>query len=122
MQTQKFTLSSEQKMSTEEQSNRPRSGHTVKEVEMQTQLNQNSLASAPMVRCGGARSARRKPISELLDDVRLTHPEWMAAFDDAHLSVTASADLMTVLELAATAPGGPNGRLAGFVEGLYVNN
>ena len=89
---------------------------------MQTQLNQNSPtspASAPMVRCVGV---RRKPISELLDNLRISHPEWMAAFDDAHLSVTASADVTDVLELIATAPGGANGRLAGFVEGLYVNN
>lgn len=85
---------------------------------MQTQLNHN--VTAPMVRCAGG--ARRKPISELLDDLRITHPEWMSAFDDAHLSVVGSPDLMTVLELIASAPGGPNGRLAGFVEGLYVNN
>ena len=87
---------------------------------MQTQLNQNT--PAPMVRCIGA--ARRKPIpiSELLDDLRLTHPEWMAAFDDAHLSVVGSADVSEVLALIASAPGGPNGRLAGFVEGLWVNS
>ena len=85
---------------------------------MQTQLNQNT--AAPMVRCIGA--VRRKPIDELLAEVRITDPVWWALFEDAHLSVTASADLMDVLELIATAPGGPNGRLAGFVEGLYVNN
>lgn len=122
MQTQKFTLSSEQKMSTEEQSNRPRSGHTEKEIHMQTQLNQTSPASAAMVRCIGAGTARWKSIEALLAEVRVTHPEWVAALDDAHLSVVASADLMTVLELIATAPGGVDGRLAGFIEGLYVNN
>ena len=84
---------------------------------MQTQMNQG--LSAPMVRCNGG---RRKNIDALLEEVRITHPEWFAKFDDAHLSVSASADLMVVLELIAEAPGGPNGRLAGFVEGLYVNN
>lgn len=87
---------------------------------MQTQMSQSCNSTAPMVRCVGA--TRRKPIGELLADVRVSHPEWIAAFDDAHLSVTSNADLMDVLELIATAPGGPNGRLAGFVEGLYVNN
>lgn len=120
MQTQKITLSSEQKVSPEKQSNQPRGDHTKKEIEMQTQLDQNSTALAPMVRCAG--EARRKPIGELLAEIRVTHPDWVARFEDAHLSVSASADLVEVLALAATAPGGPNGRLAGFVEGLYVNN
>ena len=119
MQTQNFTLSSEQKMSAEEQSNRPRGGHTEKEIDMQTQMNQSPNANALMVPCLGA---RRRPIDELLAAVRITDPVWWALFEDAHLSVAASADLMDVLELIATAPGGPNGRLAGFVEGLYVNN
>lgn len=54
--------------------------------------------------------------------MRATDPQWFAAFEDANLSVVGSADLTTVLELIETAPGGPNGRLAGFVEGLFVNN
>ena len=98
------------------------SGQNATEIDMQTQPKQNSPASAPMVRCTGAGGARRKPIGELLAEVRITDPGWWALFEDANLSVTASADLMDVLELIATAPGGPNGRLAGFVEGLYVNN
>jgi hypothetical protein len=85
---------------------------------MQTQMNQTS--TAPMVRCHGG--VRRQSIAELLDEVRITNPAWFARFEDAHLSVTASADLIDVLALSASAPGGPNGRLAGFVEGLYVNN
>ena len=72
-----------------------------------------------MVRCGGA--ARRKSIAELLDNLRITHPEWMAAFDDAHLSVVGSADVSEVLALIASCPGGSESRLAGFVEGLWVN-
>ena len=88
---------------------------------MQTQMNQTSIAPmVPMVRCHGG--VRRQSIAELLDEVRITNPVWFARFEDAHLSVVASAALMDVLELIATAPGGPNGRLAGFVEGLYVNN
>ena len=85
---------------------------------MQTSLNQNT--HAPMVRCQGM--ARSKSITELLDEVRITDPIWHARFEDAHLSRVASADIRDVLTLCATAPGGPNGRLAGFVEGLYVNN
>ena len=104
-------------MTSEKHATWPRGRHTEKEIEMQqTQLN----TLAPMVRCAGG--PRRKPIDELLAEVRVTHPEWIAALDDAHLSVVASADLMTVLALVDTAPGGPNGRLAGFVEGLWVNN
>ena len=119
MQTQKFTLSSEQKMSTEEQSNRPRSGHTEKEIHMQTQLNQTSPASAPMVRCIGAGTARRQSIEELLAEVRVTDATWFARFEDANLSVVASADLMQVVELIATAP---CERLAGLCEGMWLNN
>ena len=105
-------------MTSEEQATQPHGGHE-KEIEMQTQMNQN--ITAPMVlRRGAAASARRKSIAELLNDLRVTDPVWAACFDDAHLSVTASADLMTVLELIATAPGGPNGRLAGFVEGQQL--
>ena len=115
MQTQKFTLSSEQKMSTEEQSNRPRGGHTEKEIHMQTQMNQTSIA--PMVRCHGG--VRRQSIAELLDEVRITNPVWFARFEDAHLSVAASADPTDVLELNSTAP---CERLRGYIEGLYVNN
>ena len=96
---------------------RPRGGHTEKEDEMHTQLNQNT--AAPMVRCGGG--TRRKPISELLDNLRTSHPEWMAAFDDAHLSVVGSADVNEVLALIASCPGGSESRIAGFVEGLWVN-
>ena len=104
-------------MTSEQQATQPHGGHAEKEIEMQTQLNQNT--AAPMVRCIGA--ARRKPISELLDNLRISHPEWMAAFDDAHLSVVGSADVSEVLALIASCPGGSESRLAGFVEGLWVN-
>ena len=73
----------------------------------------------PMVRCDGRGATRRKSIEELLAEVRVTHPDWFARFEDAHLSVVASADLMEVVELIATAP---SERLAGIVEGMYLNN
>ena len=93
----------------------PRSVHTMKEIYMQT--NQNH--TAPMVRCDGRGATRRKSIEELLAEVRVTHPDWFARFEDAHLSVVASADLMEVVELIATSP---SERLAGIVEGMYLNN
>ena len=85
---------------------------------MQTQLNQNS--TAPMVRCAG--DTRRKSIDELLAEVRITDPVWFARFEDANLSVAASADVNDIIALLSDCPGGSNGRLAGFVEGLWVNS
>ncbi len=84
---------------------------------MHTQLNHN--VTAPMVRCTGAGIARRKSIEELLAEVRVTDPDWFARFEDANLSVVASADLMQVVELIATAP---SERLVGLVEGMWLNN
>ena len=102
-------------MTSEEQRTRPRGHHTEKEIEMQTQTNQATTAS--MVRCHGG--TRRKSIDQLLASVRVSHPTWWALFEDANLSVVASADLMQVVELIASAP---SERLAGIVEGLYLNN
>ena len=82
---------------------------------MQTQTNQ--ATTAPMVRCHGG--PRRKSIDELLAEVRVTHPVWFARFEDANLSVVASADLMQVIELISTAP---SERLAGLVEGMWINS
>ena len=86
---------------------------------MQTQLNQSSSSTAPMVRCIGAGIVRRKSIEELLAEVRVTDAAWFARFEDSNLSVVASADLMQVVELIATAP---SERLAGLVEGMWLNN
>ena len=78
------------------------------------QTNQNH--TSPMVRCNGG--ARRTSIEDLLAEVRITHADWYARFEDSHLSVVASADLMEVIELIATAP---SERLAGLVEGMYLH-
>lgn len=64
---------------------------------------------------------RVKSLAALLDEVRHSHPHWWASFEDTNLS-SPGADLADVLELSATAPGGPDGLLAGFVLGLYVNS
>ena len=45
----------------------------------------------------------------------------MAAFDDAYLSGVGSADVDEILSLIASCPSGSESRLAGFVEGLWVN-
>lgn len=83
-------------------------------------MNTTSMTTAPMVRIHPRlRASVRPSIEELLEETRITSPAWWARFEDAHLSVAPSADLMTVLELIADAP---CPRLAGFVEGLYVNN
>ena len=81
---------------------------------MQKQLNQTP--TAPMVRCVGAK--RRQPIDDLLAEIRITDPIWFAMFEDANLSVVGSPDLMQVVELIATAP---SERLAGIVEGMWLN-
>ena len=70
-----------------------------------------------MVRCHGG--VRRKTIDELLADVRISHPTWWARFEDANLSGFGSSDVMQVIELIATAP---SERLAGVVEGMWINN
>ena len=80
---------------------------------MQTQVN----STIPMVRCHGG--VRRKSVDELLADIRVSHPRWYALFEDANLSLVSSADVAQVVELIATAP---SERLAGLVEGLYINN
>ena len=65
------------------------------------------------------RPAARKSIGELLNQTRIEDPVWFAKFEDAHLHVNASADFMDAVDLISTAP---CERLAGYVEGLYVNN
>ena len=97
--------------------NRPRPPHTKKEINVQTQTNR--ATTAPMVRCHGGARRTRASIDELLADVRVSHPDWFARFEDANLSVVASADLMQVIELISTAP---SERLAGLVEGMWINN
>ena len=82
---------------------------------MQTQ----SENAALMVRCHGGARRTRMSIGELLSDVRVSDPDWFALFEDANLSVVASADLTQVLELISTAP---SERLAGLVEGMWLNN
>jgi hypothetical protein len=78
------------------------------------------IQNAPMVRVPlPRRPVPRKSISELLDDTRLEHPAWYNKLDDSRLHIAAAADFNDVVELISTAP---CERLAGYVEGLYVNN
>lgn len=83
-------------------------------------LNTETLMAAPMVRVHPRiRSGVRPSLDTLMEETRRTSPEWWARFEDAHLSVASSSpDPMTVVGLIADAP---NERLAGFVEGLHVN-
>ena len=81
---------------------------------MQTHPSQSF--TAPMVRCVGAK--RRQPIDELMAETRITYPVWFAKFEDANLSCVGSPDLMQVVELIASAP---SERLAGIVEGMWLN-
>ena len=79
-----------------------------------------NIANAPMVRVPLARRpVQKKSIGELLDDARIDHPVWFAKLDDSRLHIAAAADFNDVVELISTAP---CERLAGYVEGLYVNN
>lgn len=92
---------------------------------MKTNLNRNAPGLAPMVTCRGSGAvavSRRKSLSGLLAEVRISSPEWYSRFEDANLSVVGGVSLDDVLLLCATAPGGPDGRLAGVVEGMYVNS
>ena len=83
-------------------------------------MNTTSMTTAPMVRIHPRlRASVRPSIEELLEETRITSPTWWARLEDAHLSVASSSpDPMTVVGLIADAP---NERLAGFVEGLHVN-
>ena len=73
------------------------------------------MTNAPMVRIQ-PRLRGRQSLEALMDEVRVTSPAWWARFEDANLSVVASADPSTVAELVADAP---SERLAGIVEGLF---
>jgi hypothetical protein len=84
------------------------------------QITAHELANAPLVRLPLAgRPVQRRSIGELLDDARIDFPVWYAKLDDSRLHIAAAADFNEVVELIATAP---CERLAGYVEGLYVNN
>lgn len=83
-------------------------------------MNTTAITNAPMVRIQPRfRFRARQSLEALMDEVRLTSPAWWARFEDANLSVVGSADPRTVAALAADAP---SERLAGIVEGLYLNN
>ena len=83
----------------------------------------NTTANAPMVNVHPRRAAARESIDNLLEDARTSaeHADWWFLFDShSNLHVPgAAADLGVIVELIATAP---CERLAGYVEGLYVNN
>ena len=85
-------------------------------------MNTSTTMSAPMVSVRPRRAAERKSIDELLEDARTSaeHADWWFMFDShSLLHVPGAADLSVVAGLISSAP---NERLAGYVEGLYVNN
>jgi len=83
----------------------------------------NTMTNAPMVSVHPRRAAARKSIDDLLEDARTSaeHADWWFLFDSHSLLHVpgAAADLGLIVELISTAP---SERLAGYVEGLYVNN
>lgn len=89
-------------------------GLTTEEVDVQTTM----ISNAPMIQIP-RRPAARKSIGELIEAAKIEFPEWVAKLDDSRLHVQAAADFDDVFELISTAP---CERLAGYVEGLYVNN
>ena len=121
MQTQKFTLNSEQKMSTEEQSNRPRGGNTTEEIEMHTNTSIDTMTAAPMVRIHPRRASMQRPsVDELLARARVEHEDSYWLFDErSNLHIPGAAEVALVSELVRRAP---NDFLAGYVSGLFVNN
>ena len=86
-------------------------------------MNTDTAINAPMVHVRPRRAAaERKSIDELLEDARTSaeHGDWWFLFDSfSLLHVPGAADPSVVGELVASAP---NERLAGYVEGLYINN
>ena len=91
-------------------------GLTTEEVDVQTTM----ISNAPMIQIPRRPAARKgKSIGELIEAAKIEFPEWVAKLDDSRLHVQAAADFNDVVELISTAP---CERLAGYIEGLYVNN
>lgn len=85
-------------------------------------MHMNTLMVAPMVPIHprNRASVARLSIDEELENARAEFPDWWILYDEfSLLHVPGACHLNTVVELIATAP---CQRLAGYVEGLYVNN
>jgi predicted P-loop ATPase/GTPase len=119
MQTQKFTLSSEQKMSPEEQHPAAERPQPKDDMQMNTT---NTLMAAPMVRIHprAATPMRRPSVDEALALARIEHEDWFWLFEShSNLAVPGAVDLQLAAELIESAP---TDFLAGVVTGMALNN